>query len=237
LSKDDVFQSWWADAVKHLLITSALVLVLGLMGMLLNRQIGQRLHVENDLRNAQDALKVLNLELKEMAMQDGLTGLANRRRFDLALNEEFHRALRNNLWLALIMIDVDSFKQYNDIFGHPEGDECLKKVSAAVNACLNRAEDLVARYGGEEIAVLLSGTDLAGAVAVAERIRLAIRDLDIKHPGSAAGVITVSCGVDAILPVRNQNIPQDLIQSADRELYIAKSSGRDHVVSSLSRLV
>jgi diguanylate cyclase (GGDEF)-like protein len=234
LSKNDVFRSWWLDAAKHFMVTVLLSLVLGVLGARLTWQIGQRLHIENDLLQAQNKLEALNLELSEMAMQDGLTGLANRRRFDIALNEEFQRAMRNNLWLALIMIDVDSFKQFNDNFGHPEGDQCLKNIAQAVKACLNRTEDLPARYGGEEFAVLLPGADLVGAVAVAERIRLAIHNLDVTHPGSPVGVVTVSCGVDAILPLRNQNIPQDLIRGADKMLYIAKSSGRDHVVSPLS---
>lgn len=234
LSKNDVFHSWWVDAAKHFLATVLLSLVLGVLGARLTRQIGQRLSVEKDLQLAQIELEALNHELSQMAMQDGLTGVANRRCFDIALNEEFNRAMRNNLWLALIMIDVDSFKQYNDSFGHPEGDECLKKIGPAIKLCLNRAEDMPARYGGEEFAVLLPGADMAGATAVAERIRLAIHNLNIKHPSSPIGLITVSCGVDAILPMRNQNIPSDLVSGADKALYIAKNSGRDHVVSALA---
>lgn len=232
LSKDEVFRSWWVDAAKHFLVTVLLSIVLGILGARLTRQIGQRLLVEKDLQLAQIELEALNQELSQIAMQDALTGIANRRRFDIALNEEFNRARRNHLWLALIMIDVDLFKQYNDIFGHPEGDECLKKIAQAVGSCLNRAEDLSARYGGEEFAVLLPGVDLAGAIAVAERIRLAIRELKITHPESPAGLITVSCGVHAILPMRHQKIPANLLDGADKALYIAKNSGRDHVVPS-----
>jgi len=234
LSKNDVFRSWWADSAKHFLVTLLLSLVLGVLGARLTRQIGQRLSVEKDLQLAQIELEALNHELSQMAMQDGLTGVANRRCFDIALNDEFNRAMRNNLWLALIMIDVDSFKQYNDRFGHPEGDECLKKIGQAIKSCINRAEDMPARYGGEEFAVLLPGADMAGAIAVAERIRLAIRNLNIEHPSSPIGLVTVSCGVDAILPMRHQNIPSDLVSGADKALYIAKNSGRDHVVSAQS---
>ncbi len=234
-STQEIFQDWRGGAVKHFLITLSMTLFLALLGVVLTRQIGRRLLVENDLRQAQVKLERLNLELMDLAMQDGLTGLANRRRFDIALNEEFNRAMRNNLWLALIMVDVDSFKQYNDSFGHLEGDECLRIIGQTIRSCLNRAEDLPVRYGGEEFAVLLPGADLPGAIAVAERIRLAIRDQNLQHPGSPAGVITVSCGVDAVLPLRNLHIPLDLVHGADKALYKAKSIGRDHVVSSLSQ--
>ena len=234
-SKNEMFQSWWVDAAKHFLVTALLSIVMGFLGSRLTRQIGQRLLVEKDLQLAQIELESLNQELSQMAMQDGLTGVANRRRFDIALNEEFNRAMRNNLWLALIMIDIDSFKQYNDSFGHPEGDECLKKIGQALKSCLNRAEDIPARYGGEEFAVLLPGADMVGAIAVAERIRLTIHNLNIAHPSSPIGLVTVSCGVDAILPTRHQNIPSDLVIGADKALYIAKNSGRDHVVAALAR--
>jgi len=234
MSKEEIFRSWWEDAAKHFLVTLLLTLFLGFLGVLLTRQIGQRLRAERDLQQAQDELEALNQELKMMAMQDGLTGLANRRRFDIALNDEFNRAMRKNVSLALVMIDVDSFKQYNDAFGHPAGDECLRKISIAVKTCQKRPGDLTARYGGEEIAVLLPGTDLEGAVAVAEKIRQAVRNLNIVHPNSPAGIITVSCGVDAILPTRNQNLPMDLLKGADQALYLAKSSGRDHVFSALT---
>ena len=236
MSKKEVLETWWQDAFKQLLSTAALVLVLGYLGFRLTRQIAFREHAERALRVAQNDLESLNRELEKMAMQDGLTGLGNRRLFDITLNEEFGRAMRSGDSLALIMIDVDAFKKFNDAYGHPEGDECLRKIARAVSESQNRPGDFVARYGGEEIAVLLPDTDLAGAVAVAERIRLAVRGLGIPHPSNPAGVVTISCGVDAMVPVRHQSIPTDLLQAADSALYLAKSSGRDHVVSRLSEL-
>lgn len=234
LSKDEVLRSWWSDAYRYFLGSAILALALGYLGLLLTRQIGLRVHAEGELRLAQSKLKRFNRELKKMAMQDGLTGLANRRLFDIVLNDEFNRAMRNNNSLALIMIDVDSFKQYNDTYGHPAGDECLKKIAQAVKSNQNRSGDLTARYGGEEIAVLLPDTDITGAVAVAERVRLAVRELQIAHAKSEVGVVTVSCGVEAILPIRKQHIPSDLVHGADKALYLAKSGGRDHVVPALA---
>ncbi len=234
MSKNEVLLTWWQDAFKLFLTTGALALILGYLGFRLTRQIAFREQAERSLRITQDKLEELNQGLERMAMQDGLTGLANRRMFDITLNEEFNRAMRSGASLALIMIDVDAFKKFNDAYGHPEGDECLKKIAIAVSESQNRPGDFVARYGGEEMAVLLPDTDLAGAVAVAERIRSAVRNLAMPHPSNPAGVVTVSCGVDAMVPVRNQTIPADLLISADSALYAAKNSGRDHVVSRLS---
>ena len=231
MSKDEIFHGWLIDAARHFLISLSLIAVLGFLGMRLTRQIGHRLRAENELRLAQNKLESLNQELERMAMQDGLTGLANRRQFDLALNDEFNRAMRNGSSLALIMIDVDAFKQFNDRYGHPAGDESLRKISAVVKSCQKRAGDLAARYGGEEIAVLLPETDLAGALKVAELIHQNVRDLQIEHAISPKGIITVSCGVDAIKPIRHQHLPLDLLEGADKALYGAKSGGRDRVAT------
>jgi diguanylate cyclase (GGDEF)-like protein len=207
-----------------------LVLALGLLGYRLVRQIGLRVHAEKALLRAQDVLQTLNQNLEELALQDGLTGLANRRQFDIALKNEFRRAVRDASPLALVMIDVDCFKQYNDIYGHPEGDECLRRISQVVKANQNRPGDLSARYGGEELVVLLSNTDMVGAVAVAEKIRHAIRDLKIEHSGNRGGLVTISAGVDAFVPTK-RNTALELVEAADKALYAAKSGGRDRVCS------
>ena len=191
-----------------------------------------RLLAEADLLRVQESLRALNHHLEQLALQDSLTGLANRRQFDNALRDEFSRAMRIESPLALVMIDVDYFKQYNDIYGHLAGDECLRQISEVVKASKNRPGDLAARYGGEEMVVLLPDTNLAGAVAVAEKIRVAISDLNIRHPSSNTGVVTISAGVDAFVPVRDGNIPFELIQAADKALYAAKSAGRNLVCSS-----
>jgi diguanylate cyclase (GGDEF)-like protein len=160
-------------------------------------------------------------------LHDGLTGLANRRQFEAVLNAEFSRAMRNGSPLALVMLDVDYFKQYNDIYGHPAGDECLRKIGQVVKKAQNRPGDLSARYGGEELAVLLPETDMAGAMAVAEKIRLGISSLKITHSANPLGIVTVSAGVKAYVPIRDCSVPLDLVQAADQALYAAKSKGRN----------
>ena len=231
LSQQHLFDSWLQEAYPGLIFVFGLTLGLGFLGFRLLRLLGQRLETEKELQQTQAALQQLNLELEKMALQDGLTGLANRRQFDLALNDEFNRAIREHSPLALLMIDVDAFKQFNDLHGHPAGDECLRRISAVTKSCLRRAGDLAARYGGEEIAVLLPKTDLAGALKVAARIRQNVRDLQIDHAAGPAGMLTVSCGVNSITPVRSKDLPLDLLEGADRALYIAKTEGRDRIVA------
>ncbi|WP_211464079.1 sensor domain-containing diguanylate cyclase [Collimonas silvisoli] len=231
-SKDEVLADWRADTYLHLFGAMLLTLALGLLGWRLIHQIQLRLLAETDLLRVQESLKTLNRHLEQLALQDSLTGIANRRQFDSALRDEFSRAMRTANSLALVMIDVDYFKQYNDFYGHLAGDECLRQISKVVEASKNRPGDLAARYGGEEMAVLLPDTNLAGAIAVAEKIRLAIYNLQIEHPNGPAGVVTISAGVDAFVPVRDGNIPFDLIQAADKALYAAKSAGRNRVCSS-----
>jgi len=214
-----------------------LVLLLAYFGRRLVRQAHLRESAEAELMRARDALEVLNQKLEKQAMQDGLTGLANRRHFDQMLAREYGRAARNGRWLALIMIDIDFFKQYNDLYGHPAGDECLRVVSRAIrDETPSRPGDLAARYGGEEMVILLPETDLAGALVVAQRIRNAIHELDLLHGGSSIGIVTVSAGVDALIPQRDVNTPESLLLNADKALYVAKSCGRDRVCSSRDSL-
>ncbi|WP_394791729.1 diguanylate cyclase [Rhodoferax sp.] len=229
VSKQEMLADWRADTYLHSAGVALLLLVLSSLGVYLVGQIRRRAEAESEVMQARDALQKLNQTLERLALQDGLTELANRRHFDIALNEEFHRALRNASSLALVMIDVDGFKQYNDIYGHTAGDACLQQISLAVSAGQSRSGDLAARYGGEEMAVLLPNTDAAGAIAVAEKIRAAIQALAIPHSGSVAGVVTVSAGVDALVPVRGYNTALGLIEAADSALYAAKASGRNRV--------
>ena len=127
------------------------------------------------------------------------------------------------------MIDVDFFKQYNDIYGHVAGDECLRKIGKVVAYSMRRPGDLAARYGGEEMVVLLPGTDLAGTLAVAESIRGAVQSMEVAHTGNPLGVVTVSIGVEAFSPIHLENQPIELVEAADKALYKAKESGRNQV--------
>lgn len=170
------------------------------------------------------------LELQTQTLADGLTGIANRRRFDLHLDDEFRRAKRNAAPISLVMIDVDCFKAYNDHYGHQHGDACLARIAEALNRQLNRSRDLVARYGGEEFTVILPDTDADGALQIAEALRAEIENLGIEHAGSGvARGVTISLGVCTLVPEPSTR-SASLIHAADRALYQAKRSGRNCVV-------
>jgi diguanylate cyclase (GGDEF)-like protein len=177
------------------------------------------------------ALEKANKALHALAMQDALTGLSNRRHFDRALDHEFRRSMRAGLSLGMILIDVDQFKQFNDLYGHQAGDACLQAIARAIPPLLNRPGDIAARYGGEEIALLLPGTTLPGARGLAEQVALAVRKLGIPHAGSAHQIVTISAGVDAFVPTRDVHDAALLVTHADLALYAAKHAGRDRVIN------
>ena len=170
--------------------------------------------------------------LEAMAWIDGLTGIPNRRRFDQMLESEWKRAQRNRSPLAVIMVDVDHFKGYNDKYGHGAGDICLKQVATLLVAVVGRSGDLVARYGGEEFVVLMPETDDAGAYRVAEQLRQRIEAQEMPHAGSEASCwVTVSVGYAAMIPESEQGLAL-LLDEADRMLYAAKAGGRNRVAGS-----
>ncbi len=190
-----------AETLWHTGGVILLALIVGFVGWRLVKQMELRSKTEAELRRARDALETLNKTLNTLAMEDGLTGLANRRQFDVTLDNEFSRAMRDASTLALILIDVDCFKQFNDIYGHTAGDEYLQTIGRTIASLASRRPgDLAARYGGEELAVLLPNTDVAGAAVLAERIRSAVRDLAMVYAGAPDGFVTLSAGVDALSP-------------------------------------
>ena len=172
-------------------------------------------------------LQEANKKLQQLAATDGLTQVANRRYFDETLHDEWQRLTREKLPLALILIDIDWFKPYNDHYGHQAGDDCLRQVARAIAQVLKRPADLLARYGGEEFVILLPNTDTSGAVEVAERIQQTISNLAILHPLSTISpYVTTSLGITSMIPTADIS-PESLISQADQALYLAKNQGRD----------
>lgn len=184
----------------------------------------QHVHVQ------QQQLQAQTREMQTLSFQDGLTGLANRRRFDQALSDNWVRAQRARTPLALIMLDVDYFKNYNDHYGHQHGDEALKQLAAIIRRVIVRQSDIAARYGGEEFAILLPDTAEASAQKIAERIQAELAAAAIAHEYSAiARTLTTSIGIAAMTPEQTQS-SRELVHLADAALYSAKGSGRNCIV-------
>jgi diguanylate cyclase len=173
-------------------------------------------------------LELANTRLVELASVDVLTGIFNRRVFNETLEREFSRAKRQGQELSIILIDIDYFKNYNDYYGHIDGDSCLAELADIFKKTINRATDTVARYGGEEFAVILCDTKLDGAVKIAEDIREAVVSACIPHKMSPLGHLTISCGVASTIPAMNDKL-EDFISKADRALYRSKKEGRNMV--------
>ena len=179
--------------------------------------------------------KALEDELRTMAMKDGLTGLANRRAFDETLSTEWKRTVRAKSQMSLLLADVDEFKKFNDLYGHQVGDDCLRSIGVALQSAARHPSDVVARYGGEELAIILPETDARAAAVVAERARKSVEDLCIPHGGPTRGAITVSIGAATALARDggSAEMPQALLSAADRGLYMAKAAGRNCCRSTL----
>jgi len=209
---------------------------------------GTRIWIESTLRLVRDpqtgepagyvgisrdvtASRAMEEKMAALAATDGLTGLANRRHFDEELLTEWRRAARDGRPLAVLLLDVDHFKAFNDRYGHPAGDECLRGVAATIAGAIRRPGDRPARYGGEEFAVILPATDMPGAFDVAERVRAAIQGMGLPHEGNEMGVVTASIGVAVAFPQPEGPIETGaMIEAADRALYEAKREGRNRIV-------
>jgi len=187
-----------------------------------------------EVRRANRALAEANRRLEELSRTDGLTGVANRRQFEDVFEREWRRAQRAKGPIALLMIDIDEFKKYNDHYGHQGGDECLQKVAATLKSALARASDVVARYGGEEFVVVLPGSDRDQAVATAERLRQRVEQLGMPHEAATSGSkrVSISVGVAALRP-KAKDEPEMLLSAADQALYGAKHGGRNRTCAAV----
>jgi diguanylate cyclase (GGDEF)-like protein/PAS domain S-box-containing protein len=182
------------------------------------------------MKLAELALHTTTNQLKELVRTDSLTDLLNRRAFDEAIETETRRSARAGTALSLLLVDVDHFKAYNDRYGHPAGDECLRLVSQHLKASLKRPADLAARYGGEEFTAILPDTDEDSAYQVAEGFRHALAEARLPHETSERGYVTVSVGVATYLPENLHRDALELVRAADEALYRAKGAGRDRVL-------
>ena len=212
---------WYAGRIYGLLAASSLLMVLLIENGM------------NYVRLAQlsDDLGAANKSLEHLSLHDELTGLPNRRFFDSYLGDQIAIARRHARALALVLFDVDSFKAYNDRYGHQAGDECLKQIAAALRSCCRRPADMAARFGGEEFALILPDTELSGAARIAEAVRETVGQLRIPHELSqVTSHISISGGI-AVLLLKLDMTAQQLIAAADETLYRAKGGGRNRMVS------
>jgi diguanylate cyclase (GGDEF)-like protein len=217
LSEYEVLDGWRQNAWRSTLVIVCVVIANLLFGLLLFQQIRFGLRAESQLR-------IASYSLEKLALQDSLTGLANRRHFQELLQLEF--ADINPHPLSLIMIDIDLFKSYNDAYGHVAGDKCIIAVAQCIRGSLNRTGDLAVRYGGEEMAVFLPYNDAAGAYALAEKIRLSVLARNLEHAGNPQGIVTISLGVYSCLPHQCPSM-EVFVERADKALYAAKHNGRN----------
>lgn len=194
----------------------------------LKQEVDQRKARENELLQVMQELAEANEQLKRLSTLDGLTGIANRRQFDDALQNEWLRCKREGISLGLVMFDIDYFKNFNDAYGHQAGDDCLKEVAKAALGVIRRPGDLAARYGGEEFALILPGAGSDGTLKMAEMLREAVEMLHIPHRASpAAPHVTVSAGTVSV--AAGAGSPGGMIAVADKALYRAKQHGRNRV--------
>lgn len=188
------------------------------------RDVTERIQAEQKLKAAYD-------EVEKLAVVDPLTGIANRRRFEEYLDAEWRRAIRERNPLSMVLVDVDLFKLFNDSYGHVRGDDCLKQIAETAIEVVTRAGDVVARFGGEEFAIVLPNTDEMGALEIAKQLRSAVAGRRISHEASPHGVVTISGGCATITPRLGEG-PSQLVDQADRALYAAKRHGRNRVCTS-----
>ena len=185
----------------------------------------------SERKKTEQELITLQKELEELSFQDGLTGIANRRMFDTVIETEWLKARQNHQPLSLIIIDIDFFKEYNDCYGHLQGDDCLIQVAQTLNSVAGRARDFFGRFGGEEFVMLLPETDENAAWSIAERCRQALFKKQIPHENSKVSqLLTISLGVSTMIPTNDTHF-MELMDNADKQLYQAKQKGRNCIQS------
>lgn len=220
LSRESIFMLWRHDFIKSVIILLLLLVGLAGFGLVVLRQVRERMAIEQALHRA-------HRTLRDLAMTDSLTGLGNRRRLDGVLDQEIRRARRQDYPIALVMMDLDYFKLFNDTYGHPAGDRCLRRVGEVLQATLKRPGDLAVRYGGEEFTLFLPATDREGAAAIVEEVLQAIRHERIEHARTPSGYVSASAGIAVVRPAQRDITAETLVAAADGALYRAKREGRD----------
>jgi len=196
----------------------------------IQKDVTSRVLIEQQLREENQSLEKTKAHFEQLAIKDGLTGIYNRRFFDLQFDVQCRIARRNNDPLALLMIDVDHFKQFNDIYGHQVGDNALKIIAVSLSKAFLRSSDFIARYGGEEFVVLSAGMTQEQAVLFTDKLCQRVRSLGIPHSASSTGYLTVSIGFSVHL-LASQDTPGLLLEQADKALYVAKKLGRNRSFS------
>ncbi|KFX19394.1 sensor domain-containing diguanylate cyclase [Pectobacterium betavasculorum] len=224
-----VLNKWKSDSLVYGVITLILLFTITLLGLIVLRQVRMNLKNQIDLTIVRDELTSVNHTLQALALFDGLTGLANRRQFDIFLQQTLLRAAETRQCMALIMIDVDAFKKYNDYYGHVAGDECLRKIGNALSKMPKRKEDLVARYGGEEFAIIITDTDKQSATTLAQRALDSVREEKIAHEMTlfSEKIVTISAGVYVFSVDNPPPAAAAIIDIADIALYHAKNNGKN----------
>jgi diguanylate cyclase (GGDEF)-like protein len=228
VKQSGVLERWRVSAFLQGSLIALLCAMLWTASRFVTRSLHRRISAEAGLRRTRDELAHANAQLARLAHYDALTDLPNRRYFNERFVGHFRHAQRQSRALAVVMVDVDEFKQYNDRYGHLAGDQCLARVAQAISASIARPEDFVARYGGEEMIMVLPETEYAGAVLVAEAARQAVVDQGMAHEASALGFVSISLGVAVGVPGPEASA-DELLQQADQALYRAKRAGRNKV--------
>lgn len=232
--KPELWRTWLRESLPDIVLNAMLLLGTLIMGALIFRVVRVSVRDQTELTMLRDELTSINHTLQTMALADGLTGLANRRQFDLFLAKSLRAASLTGKPVSLIMMDIDYFKRYNDRYGHVAGDNCLRHVGEALQKLNLRKSDLIARYGGEEFAIILPNTDRDAAFNVAQRAVDAVHAIALPHDDSLSGVkvVTLSAGCYSLIPSGSDDDARQLKEGADAALYSAKMTGRNRAVIS-----